>query len=137
MTDPGVDDRLVDRRALIVAAVIVLAVFTAVGYVVGADVTERRHNLGGWHTGTAHVGSHVITIEYDGWAYGADGSVETWIDSKGELHGAGWPACLRLGPGGTPIHDVPIRFAAHEVSLDGTTWRPILGIDCRGFPTQR
>lgn len=102
------------------------------GFVVGADVTERRHALGGWHTGVAHVGSGVVTIEYDGWAYGAEDSIETWIDSDGGRHDAGWPDCFRaISESSKLVGDVRVRFAAHEVSLDGTTWRPILAIDCR------
>lgn len=135
MTDPGADDSsapsrqagpLIDRRAVIVLAVVVLALFAAVGYFVGVDVGERRHDLG-WQTGVGHVGSRVITIETDDWSYGARDSVDSWIDTAGTWHESGWPPCLRLSAPG----QVSVRFAAHEVTVDGMTWRPITTVDCR------
>ncbi|WP_460820685.1 hypothetical protein [Nocardioides ungokensis] len=95
-------------------------------------MTERRHDLGGWHTGVAHVGANVASIDYDGWVYGASDSVEAWIDRDGSWHESGWPSCLRVPRGsGRLVGDVPVRFAAHEVTVDDQTWRPIVAVDCR------
>lgn len=145
MTDPGADAAtgagakgagqggpLLDRRVVLAAVVLALALVAAVGYVVGADMTEGRHDLGGWHTAVAHVGSNTVSIEYDDWVYGASGSVEAWIDESGSWHDSGWPRCLGVPPGsGLRARDMPVRFAAHEVTVDDQTWRPIVAIDCR------
>lgn len=146
MDDPGADPSpgavfigadhggspLVNRWAVCIAVLAALALFAAVGFVVGADMTERRHDLGGWHTGVAHVGPKVVTIDYGDWAYGASDSIATWIDRTGSWHDSGWPTCLRVPPESDgPVGDVPVRFAAHEVTVDGQTWRPIVAIDCR------
>ena len=133
MTDRGTDvspggavidrrpaSRLPSRRAIFGTTLAALGLCAAVGYVVGADVTERRHDLGGWHTGIAHVGSRVASIDGGDWVYGASDSVEAWIDRRGSWHESGWPTCLRVPPGSSgPVGDVPVRFAAHEVTVDG------------------
>lgn len=124
-TGPG--GLLLDRRVVLVAALAALVLFAAAGFVVGADVTERRHDLGGWHAGVAHVGTDVVSVEYGDWVYGASDSIEGWIDRAGSWHDSGWPDCLRVPPGS----DVPVRFAAHEVTVDHQTWRPIVAVDCR------
>jgi hypothetical protein len=135
-TRPDQNGALLNRWAVVVVALVALGLVAAVGFVVGSDVTERRHNLGGWHTGVAHVGVGVASIDYDGWVYGASDSVEAWIDRTGAWHESGWPSCLRvpLGSGG-PVGDVPVRFAAHEVTVDDQTWRPIVAVDCRASDT--
>jgi hypothetical protein len=129
---------LLNRWAVLVAAVVTLGLVAAVGFVVGADVKERHHVLGGWHTGRAHVGVEVVSIDYDGWVYGASGSVNAWIDRRGSWHDSGWPTCLRVPAGrGRPVGDVSVRFAAHEVTVGDRTWRPIVAIDCRGTAPRR
>ena len=128
---------LFNRWAVILSAAVVLGLVAAVGFVAGADVTERRHDLGGWHTGVAHVGVNVASIDYEGWVSGASDSVDAWIDRAGSWHESGWPTCLRIPPGsGGPVGDVPVRFAAHEVTVGDQTWRPILAVDCRANDSQ-
>lgn len=136
-TRPVQGDPLLNRWAVLVGAAVTLGLVGAVGFLVGADVTERRHDLGGWHTAVAHVGVNVATIEYDGWAYGASDSVDAWIDRAGSWHDSGWPTCLRVPPGSSgPVGDVAVRFAAHEVTVDDQTWRPIVAVDCRANDSQ-
>lgn len=131
MTDPGPHKSpsapALPTRLVIAVSVLGLALFAALGFVVGTKVTDRRHELGGWHTAIAHVGARQISIRGDGWTYGATGSVNAWIDHAGSWHDSGWPDCLRVPPG----RDVPVRFAAHEVTVDDISWRPIVAIDCR------
>lgn len=127
MTDSGPH-----RRVVLAGVVLALALSAVVGFLVGADVTGRRHDLGGWHSATGHVGTKVVSIEYDGWVYGARDSVEAWIDRGGAWHDSGWPDCLRPPPGAAlSARDVPVRFATREVTVDDRTWRPIVAIDCR------
>jgi hypothetical protein len=111
----------------------VLALLVAAGgFVAGTAWARDRTDLGGWHTATAHLGSKQVLIEYEGWSYGASGSVESWIDGTGSWHESGWPQCFRV-PAGT---EVTVRFQAREVTVDGTTWRPIVSIDCRAAGSQ-
>lgn len=117
------------RGVVPVTVVVVFAL--AFGAILGASWTSLRHDLGGWHTASGHVGTRKISIAYDGWTYGATGSVGAWIDSRGSWHDQGWPDCLQVAAGST----VRVRFAAHRVTVDGTSWRPIVAIDCRGEVT--
>ncbi len=121
---PGVTSST--RRTVTVTAVLALLVALALGFAVGSAWTAR-HNTDTWHTGLARTGVRQISVEYDGWTYGASDSVPEWIDRQGTVHDAGWPDCLR-GPG----RNVQIRFQAREVTVDGSTWRPIVAIDCGG-----
>jgi hypothetical protein len=98
-----------------------------VGFALGA-AWSSRHKGDTWHTGTARTGIRQISIEHDGWTYGASESVGSWIDAHGTWHDSGWPACLRVPPG----QQVTVRFQAREVTVNGTTWRPIVAIDCGG-----
>lgn len=106
-------------------AVVLLS--AAVGFVSGAETTERSHDLGGWRTADARVGANVVSIDSGGWVYGARGTVPEWIDYAGTWHDSGWPECLQVPPGTT----LRVRFAAHKVSVDDQTFRPIVAVDCR------
>ena len=111
-------------RTVMVGAAICLSVALVLGFALGSTWSSRHQDT--WHTGVAYTGSHVVSIELDGWTYGARDSVPQWIDRQGTVHDAGWPDCL-AGPG----ENVPVRFQAREVTVDGRTWRPIVAIDCR------
>ena len=112
------------RWTLAIIAVIVVA--TGAGFIGGSAWTRHRTDLGGWHTAVAQTGMKQIAIEYDGWTYGASDSVSSWIDREGTWHDSGWPQCLRVPPG----RQVTVRFQARIVTIDGTTTRPIVSIDC-------
>lgn len=120
------DIRSPARRTLTVGATLCLLMVLALGFALGS-FWSGRHNTDTWHTGIAYTGIRQISIEYDGWTYGANDSVPEWIDAQGTEHDSGWPDCLR-GPG----RHVPVRFQAREVTVDASTWRPIVAIDCGG-----
>ena len=49
------------------------------------------------------------------------------MDELGVWHmGGGTPDCLSAD------RSTMVRFASVEVSIEGTTWRPVVWIDCRG-----
>ena len=109
------------------SGLVVLGVVAAgVGFIGGAAWTRHETDLGGWHTGVAQTGIRQISIEDDGWTYGASGSVGQWIDRDGAVHDSGWPDCLRVPPGSK----VTVRFQARVVTIDDMTRRPIVAIDC-------
>ena len=78
----------------------------------------------GWHTGQGYAGLNQVSVEYKGWTYGAGASVP-WIDAAGSWHEGGWPPCLQR------LKNQPVRFQARSVTVDNTSWRPIVAIDCR------
>ncbi len=100
----------------------------ALGFAIGSMWTSHRAELGGWHTGVGHVGADQVSIEYDGWTYGATGSVDAWLDRAGTWHDAGWPTCLQHQVGNT----LQVRFQAREVTVEENTWRPVVAVDCQG-----
>lgn len=114
------------RRPLAVGATLCLLVVLMLGFALGS-FWSGRHNTDTWHTGVAQTGIREISIEYDGWTYGANDSIPEWIDNQGTVHDSGWPDCLR-GPGRHAL----VRFQAREVTVDANTWRPIIAIDCGG-----
>jgi hypothetical protein len=71
---------------------------------------------------TADGGGSIST---DGWTYAFPADV-TWVDASNVWHEDGPPDCL---PPGSSVDDV--RFAAAEVSVEGSNWRPVVWIDCR------
>jgi hypothetical protein len=121
-TTPGRRDIHWGWSALVVLGVVV----AGAGFIGGAAWTRHETDLGGWHTGVAQTGIRQISIEDDGWTYGASGSVDQWIDRDGSVHDSGWPDCLRVPPGSK----VTVRFQAQVVTIDDMTRRPIVAIDC-------
>jgi hypothetical protein len=75
-------------------------------------------------TGRADGASDGLTIETAGWSYGG-GFGFRWVDETGSIHDGGRPDCVPEG--GSRM----VRFAATEVTVDGSTWRPIVWLDCR------
>lgn len=113
------------RRFLVLAATVVVVcvgLFWVARVVTGPSPAPKS-----WADGVAQVGSDQFSIQYDGWTYGSDLHVMSWIDSSGSWHDQGIPSCLRAEPGTS----VPVRFQAREVTVDHLTWRPIVSIDCR------
>jgi hypothetical protein len=105
----------------VVGAVLVAAL--ALAFVAGLQL-GKPHTT--WHTGMGYLGDRQFSVEYDGWFYGAQDAVPSWIDADGSWHESGWPDCLDVV--GTTLE---VRFAAQEVTLDGVTSRPVVAIDCR------
>jgi hypothetical protein len=78
------------------------------------------------HTGVASSAEGAISIEADGWTYGVPLDGVAWIDKNNSRHYGGRPDCLP-STGATR----PITFAAVEVTVEGSTWRPVVWVDCR------
>ena len=71
------------------------------------------------------------SISTDDWTYGFNPGV-TWVDSQNTWHhGDESPECL-----GAARSVEAIRFAAVEVNVEGSTWRPVVWIDCRSINEQ-
>jgi hypothetical protein len=94
----------------------------------------------GFFIGTRQAGVHIETgradsqgngggsIITDGWTYGFSSDI-AWTDAKDSYHDGGTPDCL------APLSSVEdVRFAWVEVTIEGTGWRPVVWIDCRGMP---
>ncbi len=124
-TAPGTGSSFI-RRRLGMALALALTLVTGIG--LGRMWTTQDTELRGWRSGTAYVGEQQLSIEVDGWTYGAEGSVPSWIDAEGSWHDGGWPDCLQ----GKVGQSVAIRFQARKVTVDGMSWRPIVAVDCRG-----
>lgn len=100
--------------------VAVVAVALVVGFLVGT-----------WRTGvTIQTGRAQIngegrgSIVTNGWTYGF-GSDVAWTDDLGAWHESGSPACL------PPLSSKDgVKFASIEVTVNGTTWRPVVWVDC-------
>ena len=89
--------------------------------------------IGTWRTGaTVHTGRADTqadgggSITTDDWTYGFLPGV-SWVDASNVWHqGDEPPECL------VAARSVEgVRFAAVEVSIEGSTWRPVVWIDCR------
>jgi hypothetical protein len=106
-----------------ISIVAVALVSLAIGFAVGTWRSGPNIQVGG----TDLLGGKLY-IETDDWSYG--GSAETdWIGADNVWHGSGVPDCLEDGG---PRRDT--RFASVEVTIEGSTWRPIIWIDCRYDP---
>lgn len=101
-----------------------VALLLVVGFCVGVAFQHSRTDLG-WMHERATLGSRVVSIEYDGWTYGARDSIPTWRDEEGTWHSGGWPSCLR-GTGSSWV-----RFQAVEVGVEDSVLRPIVAVDCQ------
>jgi hypothetical protein len=101
-------------------AVVVGAV--ALGFLIGTWRTGARTETGQAHSTGAGGGSIVTS----GWTYGFASDV-AWTDANNSRHEGGTPDCLPP----LSIKD-GVKFAWIEVTVDGSTWRPVVWIDCRG-----
>ena len=106
--------------------VILAAVLLAVGFGVGTWRAGTRMETGRADS-KAHGGGSIIT---EGWTYGFGPDV-MWIDTGNSWHDNGTPDCL------PPLSSVEgVRFAWVEVTVEGSTWRPVVWIDCRSVLEQ-
>jgi hypothetical protein len=78
------------------------------------------------HTAVPSSAEGAISIEADGWTYGVPLDGVVWIDSNNTRHDDGRPECLPAA--GT---ELPVTFGAVEVTVQGSTWRPVVWVDCR------
>ena len=78
------------------------------------------------HTAVPSSAEGAISIEADGWTYGVPMDGVAWIDTTNVWHEGGRPDCLP--PTGT---DRPVTFAAVQVTVKESTWRPVVWVDCR------
>ena len=77
-------------------------------------------------TGQAHSADGAISIETGEWTYAVPLDGVQWVDAEGVWHDNGRPECLP--PAAQPL---PVTFAAVEVTIEGTTWRPVVWVDCQ------
>lgn len=108
------------RIRLVVVGVLSLAA----GFFIGARQAGVQLDMG--HAQTNDVGGGSIVT--DGWTYGFSADV-AWTDANDSYHEGGPVNCL---PPLSSVEDV--RFAWVEVTVEGTKWRPVVWIDCRGMP---
>jgi hypothetical protein len=101
--------------------VALIAVAVALGFLIGtwrSGVTIETGRADSKGDG----GGSIIT---DGWTYGFSSDV-AWTDSSNSWHDGGLPDCL------PPLSSVEgLRFAWVEAKVEGTTFRPVVWIDCR------
>jgi hypothetical protein len=78
------------------------------------------------HVGIPSSAEGAISIEADGWTYSVPLDGVAWIDSTNSWRDGDRPECLP--PTGTTR---PVTFGAVEVTVEGSTWRPVVWVDCR------
>ena len=76
-------------------------------------------------TGTAQSAEGAISIQTDDWTYAMPLDNVMWIDRATTVHDRGRPDCLP--PGVSRL----TRFAYVEVTIEDSTWRPVVWVDCR------
>ena len=76
-------------------------------------------------SGTADSAEGAILVEADSHTYDIPLDVN-WTGVDGVWHSGDRPECL------PPDVQVPIRFAWVEVTVENSTWRQVLWVDCRG-----
>lgn len=77
-----------------------------------------------FHTGFPQSAPGAISVEADGWTYAIPVDV-FWVDAAGSLHDGDRPACLP--PEGATG---PVRFASVDVTVEGTSWREVVWVEC-------
>jgi hypothetical protein len=106
-------------RLLAIVGVALLA-----GFLIGTWRASARVDSGRADT-TIHGDGSISTDE---WTYGFAADVN-WIDANNTWHEDGPIDCL---PPGSSVEG--LRFAWVEATVEGTTWRPVVWIDCRSVP---
>lgn len=76
--------------------------------------------------GEVHSTEAQISIEAEDWTYAVPLDGVQWVDQDNVWHESGRPECL--APTNQPT---TVTFAAVEVTIEGSTWRPVVWIDCR------
>jgi len=90
------------------------------GYLVGSRSSATIR------TGRADSADGAISIVTDDWTYSVPLDGVMWTDRLNSLHESGRPDCLP--PAASPLQ---VRFGSVDVTVDGSTWRPVVWIDCR------
>ena len=111
-----------DRRPSLVLVAIAVAVVVAVGVWLLVSAIRPAVSI---HTAVPSSAEGAISIEADGWTYGVPLDGVRWVDASNTWHDDGRPACLAASA------TSPVTFGAVEVTVDGTTWRPVVWVDCR------
>src|SRR5215218_5354548 len=101
--------------SVVVSALVALLVGVALGVVLDRKGSDP------WLEGRGRIGDRQLSVDVEGWTYGASGSIPSWVDSAGTWHDSGWPDCLTGRAGSTQT----IRFIAPSVDADGHGFRPI------------
>lgn len=115
------DGREVRRFLPVAIALVVLA-----GALVGAYYLGSTRPVVAIHTAIPSSAEGAISVEADGWTYGIPLDGVDWVDSTNSWHDRGRPECLP--PTGTTR---PVTFGAVAVTVEGTTWRPVVWVSCR------
>jgi hypothetical protein len=76
-------------------------------------------------TGRADAAEGAISIETAEWTYSVALDGVMWLDATNTWHDGGRPECLEPGA------SREVEFAAVEVSVRGTTWRPVVWVSCQ------
>lgn len=113
------------RRVQSVASV-AIAVAVLVGAMVGSFLVGTTRPAVSIHSAVPSSAEGAISIEADGWTYSVPLDGVEWIDSTNSWHDSGRPECVPST--GTSR---PVTFGAVEVTVQGSTWRPVVWVDCR------
>ncbi len=105
---------------------VTIAIVLLVGAVVGSFLVGTTRPAVSIHTAIPSSAEGAISIEADGWTYSVPLDGVAWIDSTNTWHDGGRPECLPQA--GTAR---PVTFGAVEVTVRGSTWRPVVWVDCR------
>ena len=73
-------------------------------------------------SGMGDAADESIIVEAGGWTYAIPTQVR-WVDAAGTWHD-GRPECLEPGMLSR------IRFATVQVTIEGSTWRPVVWVAC-------
>jgi hypothetical protein len=106
------------RGLLLVVALVVVA--GSAGYLFGSRSSATVL------TGRADSAEGAISITTADWTYGVPLDGVMWTDRLNRLHESGRPECLA-----PDVASFQVRFAAVEVTVNDSTWRPVVWIDCR------
>lgn len=77
-------------------------------------------------TGQVHAAEGAISIETGDWTYGVPLDGVRWVDAAGTVRESGRPDCLAPSATGTRV-----AFAAVDVTVNGSTWRPVVWVSCQ------
>lgn len=110
--------QVIGRRG-VAGAILLIALLAAAFYLGSTRPTLAMH------TAVPSSAQGAISIEADGWTYSVPLDGVEWIDVGG-WHESGRPSCLP--PEGTTR---AVTFASVQVSAEGSTWRPVVWVDCR------
>ena len=117
---------MADRRLALSTVVALVMVALVIGF--GAATWRAgTHIQTGRADSTGNGGGSITT---DDWTYGFGADV-MWLDINNSWHDSGVPDCL---PPLSTVYD--IRFAWTEVTVEGSTWRPVVWIDCTSIRTE-